>query len=157
MSAAILPIFAGGLLETLTRALQTERADQWSTEAVEVAISLCQQARKAVRGIRQEQELLLSNGKEAKAFVAEVEPLTQTLGQGLALLSVPVEALNGLILSPQQAEFRSESQALLREAADLHGFLMAALAKAKSPSRPHDWQRIREKEEAYLRGETKPL
>jgi hypothetical protein len=76
MSTAILPIFAGGLLETLTRALQAERADQWSTEAVEVAISLCQQARKAVRGIRQEQELLLGNGREAKAFVAEVEPLT---------------------------------------------------------------------------------
>jgi hypothetical protein len=157
MSAAVYPILASGIIHTITNAMQAEAVEEWSAEAVEAAISLCRQARRAVKDIRHEQEQMLQGGMQAKAFVAQIEPRAQIMGRGLAVLSRLVEGQGGRALDPRMQNFLSESQALVREAADLQSFLSEALAKAKVPPRPMDWNRVQEAEGAYARGETKPF
>ncbi len=156
MSAAVYPIFAGGLFDTIVRAMQTVRAEEWPAEVVEEGISLCQQARRLIRGSRHEIERLLRHGCEAKMFVTLVEP-PELLWQSFFTFSRVVEELGNRDVSPLTGNFLSEAQALSREAADLHRFLSAALAKANIPPRPIDWQRVKDAEEAYSRGETKPF
>jgi hypothetical protein len=157
MSTAVYPILASGLIDTLTNALQAKPVEEWPPEAIDDAIALCRRARRAVTGIRQEQEQKLQDGVQAKAFMADIEPLTQSIGPGLSALSRLADGLNSHTVATPMRDFLLEAQALVREAADLHRFLSTALAKAKAPPRPMDLNRVREAEEAYARGETKPF
>ena len=54
-------------------------------------------------------------------------------------------------------EMISRFEDLDSDLTSLRQFLLEALEKAKKPARPIDWQRVREAEEAYARGETKPF
>jgi hypothetical protein len=157
MSTAVYPILASGLINTLTDAMQAEPVEDWLPETVEEAISICRQARRAVKGMRHEQEQALQSGLKAKVFVAQIEPRAQVMEQGLAVLSQLVQGLRGQVLGAGMKDFLSEAQALVREVADLHSFLSEVLAKAKALPRPMDWDRVQEAEEAYARGETKPF
>jgi hypothetical protein len=157
MSTAVYPILANGLIDTITSAMQAEPVDEWSPEAVEEAVSLCRQARRAVQSIRDDREQALQAGQEAKGFVAQNEPLAQILSGKLAVFSRLVEEFSDRVLTPRMKEFVSESQALAHEATDLHSFLEEALAKAKAPPRPIDWNRVQAAEAASARGETKPF
>jgi hypothetical protein len=157
MSTDVLPIFARGLWGTIAEAAAAGHVERWSVEAVEQAISHCQLARKAARGIRRQQEELLGNGVEARTYAAQTEPLVVILGRCIDSLSPLVEGLAGRDLAPPLTAFLAEAQYLVREATDLRDFLAEAVARANTPSRPIDWQRLQENVKAYERGEAIPF
>ncbi|HEV3256510.1 MAG TPA: hypothetical protein VG013_06510 [Gemmataceae bacterium] len=157
MSTAVYPVLASGLIDTITHVMLAGRVEESSAEAVGEAAALCRQARRAVKAIRDEQEQTLGDGRQAREFVDQMDPLAQMLGRGLAILSRLVDDLGDRDLTPPMTEFLSEAQALVREAGDLHGLLAEALVKAKAPPHPIDWDRARDAEAAFTRGETKPF
>jgi len=157
MSTTVYPVLADGLIDTITRVMRDGRVEESSVEAVGEAIALCQQARRAIKAVREEQERTLADGRQVKEFVAQMDPLTGVLGRGLVVLSGLVDGLGHRDLSPPMMEFLSEAKALVREADALQRFLVEALAKAKVPPRPIDWNRAKDAEAAYTRGETTPF
>src|SRR5262249_16489170 len=94
MSTAVYPILASGLIDTLTSAMRAKPVEEWPSDAIEDAIALCRRARRAVTGIRLEQEQKLQHGVPAKVFVVDIEPLMQSIGPGLSPFSRLADGLN---------------------------------------------------------------
>jgi hypothetical protein len=163
MSTAVYPILAGGLIDTLTKAMRAEPVEEWPGEAIEEALSLCRQARKMGRGLRRELEESLAHGWEAKSFLTTTGPGADEMGKRLAVLSGLVEDLGraeqpgGRPLSPAVNDLLQEARAVLQESTDTHRFLLAALAQAAAPPRPVDLNQLRAAAAAYARGETSPF
>jgi hypothetical protein len=157
MSTAVYPIIAQGLMDTIARAMAAEHIEEWPPEAVDGAVANCQQARRALRGIRQNLEQMLCAGVTAQAFLAQNELPMQLAGRAAAELDRLRNELSHRPLAPKLKEFLSESEALVREYTDLHDFLAGVFAKAKAPPRPIDWNRVQEAERAFACGETRPF
>jgi hypothetical protein len=157
MTTAVYPVFASGLIDTIANAMGAEPVEEWPADALEQGAAFCRQARGLVKGIREELEQVLRKGKEAKALVAEIEPAAQALGKALASLSSRLDENGGRPSNPKAESFLSECEALVREAADFQSTLTEVLARAAAPLPPIDWNRVKEAEEAFVRGETRPF
>jgi hypothetical protein len=68
-----------------------------------------------------------------------------------------VSKLRSKPLSLPFQEFVASYRSLIDEMLRLDQFLSQAVAKARMPMPPIDWNRAREADEAYARGKTKPF
>ena len=157
MTTDVLPILATGQLDTIFRAVQAGPIRDWPAEAIQLVIAQCRQAVSAIQIARRSYDALLRQGTDANSFVAQTEPFLRTLRSVPAESSKVLEQFKGQVLEPPLRELWSAFVAMTLEAADLIGFLETAIATANLPSKPIDWERVRQAEEAYMRGETKPF
>jgi flavin-binding protein dodecin len=146
---------AAGTAESLDRAFAS--VEELSAEDVQSALDVCDFIQTRFRKARESIESALCQGVDAKAFAAKYERAVGTLDSVMGAVSRVLERLKGGRLPVRGEELISRYQNLNAVLANLRQFLLEALSRAKNPLRPIDWQRVREVEEAYARGETKPF
>jgi hypothetical protein len=146
---------AAGTAESLDRIFAS--VEELTVEDVRTALGVCAFIQSMLRTGRESIESALCQGGEAKAFAARYERTVSTLDTIKGAVSRVLARLKGSRLPALGEELISRYEDLNTDLARLRQFLQEALEKAKKPSRSLDWQRVREVEEAYARGETKPF
>jgi hypothetical protein len=146
---------AAGTAESLDRVFAS--VEELSEKDVDTALVVCNFLQTLFRTARASIESDLSQGVDAKAFAARYEQLVSTLDTEVAAISRTLARWKRSRLPARGEELISLCEQLNTDLASLRQFLVEALEKATKPSRPIDWQHVREVEEAYARGETKPL
>ena len=145
MTADIMPVFAGGLLETAVRAFEREPVDQWLEPEVLEGIGFFAQLRSTLRGARMAVERELDHGMEARAFVARHQPVADGLARFFAVVSQAREALRS---QPRSGALSIEVAAAEAEGRKLHDILSEALQLTARPFPPIDWKELEEQVEA---------
>ncbi len=146
---------AAGTTESLDRVV--ESAEDLSAEDVRTALDVCDFIRAMFKKSRTSIERALSEGIDAKAFVARYERTVGTLDTVQGAVNRVLTRLKRSALPILGEELLSRYEDLDAEIASLRRLLHEALEKAKRPLRSFDWQHAREVEEAHARGETKPF
>jgi hypothetical protein len=146
---------AAGTAESLDRVFAS--VEELSTEDVDTTLAACNFIQTLFRTARASIESALRQGVDAKVFVAKYERAVGTLDTVKGAVSRVLARLKGRRLPARGEELISRYEDLDTDLASLRQFLLDALEKAKKPLRPIDRQRVREVEEAYARGETKPF
>ncbi|MHB1423556.1 MAG: hypothetical protein ACYC3I_10250 [Gemmataceae bacterium] len=146
---------AAGTAESVDRVFASTK--ELSAEDVDTALFACNFIQTLFRTARRSIENTLGQGVDAKAFAARYERAISTLDTVKGAVSRVLAKLKGSRLPARGEELISRYEDLDTDLASLRQFLLEALEKAKKPLRPIDWQRVRDVEEAYARGETKPF
>lgn len=146
---------AAGTAESLDRIFAS--VEELSAKDVHTALVVCDFIQTLLRTDRASIESVLSRGVDAKAFAARYEYAVGTLETIKEAVSSVLARWKESRLPALGEELISRYEDLNTDLANLRQFLLQALEKAKKPLRPIDWQRVREVEEAYARGETKPF
>jgi hypothetical protein len=146
-----------GFAETMTNQLETRRVEEVTPEEASSFIPFCEFFEKQFAQTRRSLVERLIRGVEGRAFAAKFEDRVASLEAVLARMNRVVTKVRTGPLSSPVEEFLSSFRALMDEMLRLHQVLSQAVAKAKMPLRPVDWNRVREADEAYARGETKPF
>jgi hypothetical protein len=92
-TADVLPVFAGGLLETATRALERGPVDRWIDREVRQGVALFAQMRSNLRWAREAAADELVRGVEGRSFAARYQPLARLLDDFFAAVSLARVAL----------------------------------------------------------------
>lgn len=142
-AAALEQIFANG--------------EELSVKDIHTALLACDFIQNLFKTARASIESALRQGVDARAFAAKYEPSVVVLDTVKNAVSRVLEKVKQSRLPALGEELISRYEDLSTDLANLRQFLQEAIAAAKKPSRPIDQQHIREVEEAYTRGETKPL
>ncbi len=147
---------AAGTAESLDRIFAS--VEELSAKDVHTALVVCDFIQSMLRTGRASIESALCQGGEAKAFAARFERAVSTLDTVKEAVGRVLARLKGCRLPALGDELICRYEDLNTDLASLRQFLHEALEKAKKPlRRPINWQRVREVEEAYARGETKPF
>lgn len=146
---------AAGTAESLDRVFAS--VEELSAEDVDTTLAVCNFIQTLFRTSRASIESALRQGVDAKAFVARYERAVSPLDTVKGAVSRVLAKLKGSRLPARGEELISRYEELDTDLARLRQFLLEALEKAKKPLRLIDWQHVREVEEAYARGETKPF
>jgi hypothetical protein len=147
----------GRFVETMADMLETGSVQEMTSEEVSVAISMCVLLQGIFSRARRAIEEGLSQGVDGCEFVAKYERAVTDLEEVLTTAQRVVAKARMSPLSPSVELFISNYGALMDDMLSLRQFLAEAVAKAKQPVRPIDWNRVQEAEAAYARGETKPF
>jgi hypothetical protein len=154
-SATFETTVAAGTAEALERTFAD--VEELSAKDVHTVLVVCDFLQSLFRTARASIESALRQGVDAKAFASKYE-------RSLAPLDAVKDAVSRMLARVKGSRFRALGEELISRYEDLdtdlvslQQFLREALAKAQKPSRSIDWQRVREAEEAYVHGETKPL
>jgi hypothetical protein len=145
----------GGVAEALQRALAKTGA--LSEKDVLAALGVCDYLHNLFRTAQAAIENNLCQGGDAKAFAAEYEQAALRLDPTMATVDKVLAFVKGSRLPPLGSLLISRYENLNAYLRSLRAFLVEAAEKASAPVPPVDWQRVREAEEAYARGETKPF
>lgn len=156
MTTLTLPSLQQRLLRSVKDEITARSVREWPQEAIEYCLTLLQNTRQAIAGMRRSLEEILAKGVEASLIARDgarlltaAKDLTAEAQELAQLLSSAKDAASGKIL----AELR-----LLEEEEKAYGDLLAeAVSLAERPSHPVDRERIRFSEEACARGEVKPF
>jgi hypothetical protein len=146
---------AAGTAESLDRIFAS--VEELSEKDVDTILDVCNFIQTLFRTARTSIESTLRQGVDAKAFAAKYEQSISTLDTVKGAVSRVLARLKGNRLPALGEELISRYEDLNTDLVNLRQFLLEALEKAKNPLRPIDWQHVREVEEAYARGETKPF
>lgn len=146
---------AAGTAESFDRVFAN--IEELSVEDVETALDVCDFIQTRFRKARASLERALCQGVDAKAFAAKYERTFNTLDSVMEAVNRVLVSLQNGRLPASEEKLISRYQVLNTDLANFRQFLLEALEKAKKPLRPLDRQRVREVEEAYARGETKPF
>lgn len=158
MATLVISSFERRLLQMVKEELATESVHDWPEHSHQLCLEVLRKMRENAATMRPVLEDILGRGVEARSFVREYSPLLSSTNNHLAGLRELVEA--GERLSAEHAEFESmaaEFRRLEQETQAFRDFLAEAIAQASKPPRPIDWDRVRQAEQAYARGETKPF
>jgi hypothetical protein len=156
-TATIFPDLAVGCAQTLANTLETVGVEELAPEEVLTAIRMCAFLQDLFAQARQSIIERLSQGVDARAFAARYERVVSDLEAALTTTQRVVTKARTTPLPPTPEQLISNYRALMDDMLSLHQFLAAAVAKAKLPMRPVDWNRVQEVKAAYARGETKPF
>jgi hypothetical protein len=148
---------AVGMAEKMAQAFETGRLEELTPEQVSIGIRMCGFLQELFAHARRSIEEGLSQGVEAKAFAARYERAVNELEAVLTMTERVVTKARTSQLPPPADQLVSRYRALMDDMISLHQFLAEAVAKAKLPARPMDWNRVQEAEAAFARGETKPF
>jgi flavin-binding protein dodecin len=146
---------AAGTAESLDQVVAG--VDELSPEDVQTALVACDFIQTLFRTSRASIESALRQGVDANAFAAKHERAVDTLDTVKRAVSRVLARLKRDRLPARGEELISRYESLDTDLASLRQLLQEVLEKAKKPLRPIDWHRVREVEEAYARGETKPF
>jgi hypothetical protein len=153
----MLPDLALGFAETMATTFESGRVDQLTPREISQAISACDFLRGLFTEAHRSIEEGLSQGVDARAFAAKYERAVIELQ---AILTTAERIVTKARTSPLPAPaelFVSNYRELMDAMLRLRQLLAEAVDKAKRPTGPIDWQRVRDTEAAYTRGETKPF
>jgi hypothetical protein len=146
---------AAGTAESLDRIFAN--VEELSEQDVHTALVVCDFIQTLFRSARASIESALCQGVDAKAFAAKYE-------RAVITLDTVKDAVSRVRAKVKRSRLPALGEQLIyrfgdldSDLANLRQFLLEAVAMAKKPSRPIDWQHVREVEEAYARGETKPF
>ncbi len=156
-TATMFPGLAVGFAEAMANTFETGRVEELTPEEVSTAIRTCVFLRDLFTQARQSIEEQLSQGVDARAFAAKHEKAVADLEEVVKTAQRVVTKARTSSLLPPVQQFVSSYRALLDDMVSLHQFLAEAVAKAKLPVRPVDWNRVQEAKAAYASGETKPF
>ena len=145
MTADIMPVFAGGLLETAARALEREPVNQWLEPEILEGIGFFVQLRSTLRGARKEVERELDRGVEARGFVRRYQPVADGLARFFAVVSQAREALR---TQAGAGALSAEVAAAEAEGQTLRDLLSEVLQLAGRPFPSVDWKKLDEEVEA---------
>jgi hypothetical protein len=151
------PELAVGFVETMAKTFETGRVEELTPAEVSTAIRTCVFLRELFAQARRSIAEGLSQGVDAQAFAAKYAPAVTGLGASLRTVERVVTKARTRPLPPPAEQFISSYRDLMDDLLGLHQFLAEAVAKAKLPARPVDWNRAQEAAAAYARGETKPF
>jgi hypothetical protein len=154
-SASFETTVAAGTAEALERIVAN--VEELSANDVHTALLVCDFIQTLFKTARASIESALRQGVDAKAFAAKYERAVVTLDTVKDAVGRVLAKVKGSRLPALGGELISRYEDLDTDLTSLRQFLLEAIAEAKKPSRPIDWQHVREVEEAYPRGETKPL
>lgn len=152
-SATFETTVAAGTAEALERIFAN--VEELSAKDVHTALLVCDFIQTLFRTARASIESALRQGVDARAFAATYERSVVRLETTKDAVSRVLAKVRGTRLPVLGGELISRYEDLDADLASLRQFLLEAIAEAKKPSCPVDWQRVREAEEAYARGETK--
>ena len=127
--------------------------EELSTKDVQTAIEVCNFIQNLFKRVHVSIESGLGQGVEARAFTAEYEKVVAELDEIHGIVSQVLAKVRTSRLPELGSEMIFRYEDLGKDLTSLRQFLQSALAKATAPSRPIDWQRVRENEEAYARAE----
>ncbi len=154
-TATMVPDLLVGLAATMANAFETRSVVELPPDDLSAGLSLCVSLQDLVKKARRSIEEGLSQGVDARAFAAKYERAVTGLETVLTTTERIITRARTSPLPPPAEQFVSGYRALLDDMISLHQFLAEAVAKAKLPVRPIDWNRVKEAEDAYARGETK--
>lgn len=146
---------AAGAAEAFENALAN--VGELTTKDVYTALVVCAFLQNLFKTARVSIENALGQGGEAKTFADKYDRAITALDTAKGTVSRVLTKAKGSRLPALGEELISRLEDLDTDLANLREFLGETLATAKAPSRPTDWQRVREVEEAHARGETKPF
>ena len=146
---------AAGTAESLDRVFAS--VEGLLDKDVDTILDVCNFIQTLLRTARSSIESTLSQGVDAKALAARYERAVSTLDTVKGAVSRVLAKLKGSRLPSRGEVLIARYEDLDTDLASLRQLLQEALEKARKPLRPIDWQRVREVEEAYDRGETKPF
>lgn len=150
--------------ETTVAAGTAEALEQIFTNGVELSVKdvhtallACDFIQNLFKTARASIGSALRQGVNARAFAAKYERSAVVLDTVKDAVSRVLEKVKESRLPALGEELISRYEDLNTDLANLRQILQEVIAAANKPSRPIDRQHIREVEEAYSRGETKPL
>jgi hypothetical protein len=152
MTTTFLPDLAMEVVEEMIHALEVGNVAEMSGMA-----SCCHDVRRIIQEAQRAVEGKLSRGIEGRLFVARYDPLAAALEAWGKEVTRVVEQAKTRVLPEQTREFLSDFQGMGQDLANFQQFLVHVLDMARAPRRSIDWQRVKEAEAAYARGETKPF
>jgi hypothetical protein len=156
-TATVLPELSVSFAQRTTAAFETANLDEMTPGEVARNVELLSALRQVLRLARHSIEEVLSRGVDAGEFAAKYERAVSDLGPLAEALGRVVAKTQAKLAPAHAKELGSHFQALAADIANHRQFFATAVAKAKAPPRPIDWQRVQEAEAAYARGETKPF
>ncbi|HWG47076.1 MAG TPA: hypothetical protein VN688_30205 [Gemmataceae bacterium] len=146
---------AVGFTGTLNEIL--EKMEVLSTKDVHTAILVCNFIHNLFKDARRGIENGLRQGVEARSFATTYERAVAELDRVRGAVARVLEKARTSHLPTLGEEFISSYEDLTADLDRLRQFLAEAVIKAKAPPRPIDWDRVREADAAYARGETMPF
>jgi hypothetical protein len=146
-----------GIAEKMAQVVEKVGVEELNPEQASTGIRMCGFLQELFAQARRSIEEGLSAGVDAREFAAKYERGVIGLEAIMTMTQQAVTKARTSQLSPAAEQFVSSYRASMDEMRSLHQFLVEALAKAKLPARPIDWNRVQEAEAAFARGETKPL
>ncbi len=154
-TADVLPVFAGGLLATATRALERSPVDRWIDREVRQGVALFAQMRASLRWAREAAADELVRGVEGRSFAARYQPLTRLLDEFFAAVSLARVALARLGArqgtDDPAPDLASEVALSEGEGLALRELLRVVLDRATAP-RPIDPERLEQAEHEVAGG-----
>lgn len=156
MAAATLGAeIAIGTTEVLERTIRNVK--ELSPDDVQTVLLTCDFIHSLLKTNRAQVESDLCRGMKARDFVGQYERWVSGLDIVKTAVDRFLERRREKHPPSLDAELVSKCENMAAHLVDFRHFLLDALAMAKKSSRPIDWERVREVEEAYARGETKPF
>ncbi len=155
VSATFETTVAAGTAEALEQMFAS--VEELSVKDIHTALLVCDFIQNLFKTARASIESALRQGVDARAFAAKYERSIVVLDSIKDAVSRVLEKVKESRLPALGEELISRYEDLNADLTNLRRFLQEAIAAAKKPSRPIDRQHILEAEEAYARGETKPL
>ncbi len=145
MTSEILPVRAGGLLETLARAFERGAVDQWQEAEIREGVGLLIQLRSSLRRVHETLDRELDEGVESRSFAARYGPFAEMLSRFLADVPKARDATAGLGERMDTGELALEIAEAEKSGRALHDVLAEALARTTAPVRL-DPERLRQAE-----------
>jgi hypothetical protein len=155
VSATFETTIAAGTAEALEEIFAN--GGELSVKDVHTALLVCDFIQNLFKTARASIESALRQGVDARAFAAKYEPSVVVLDTVKDAVSRVLEKVKESRVPALGEELISRYEDLNTDLANLRQFLLEAIAAASKPLRAIGRQHIREVEEAYARGETKPL
>ncbi len=152
------------LPETAIAAATTEafvrifaNAKALSAKDVHNALVVCDFLQNLFKSARASIESGLRQGGDARAIASQLEQSITDLDPMRKLVQQALEMVKTSQLPELGGDLIARYEDLDSDLANLRQFLTQALAAAAKPSPPIDWQRVKEAQDAYARGEMKPF
>lgn len=157
--ATLFPDMLVGIAGTIAAQLEASSVEELTTapEDASRAIRLCAFFREQFAQARQSLVKRLSRRVEGRSFATKFEDRLTSLETLLAQMARVITKLRTDSPSPPLEELVASFRALMDEILSFHQLVSEAVRTAKMPLGAVDWDRIREADEAYARGETKPF
>jgi hypothetical protein len=156
-TTTVIPDYAETFAVSIGDMIEEKKVEELNPEQASAAIDMCGILRALMASERRKIEEQLSKGMDAKEFAAKYEPTVARLETVLTKIHRLVTDARTRAPSSLAEQFVANYHDLVDEILRLHRFLADAVALAKKPRRPIDWERVHQAEEAYERGETKPF
>ena len=147
-TTTVIPDFAETFAVSIGDMIEEEKVEELNPEQALAAVDMCGRLRALMVSERQKIEEELSKGMDAKEFVAKYEPTVARLETVLTKIHHLVTKARTRPRSPLVEHFVASYHDLVDEILKLHQFLADAVALAKKPRRPIDWERLHQAEEA---------